>query len=48
MKNRGSIKFKRTNVGFIGTLQTSDTFIVTRGTDKKEIRKEIKEALREF
>lgn len=48
MKNRPSIKFTRTDKGFIGSLKTSDTFLISKGTDKNQITKEIKEALRGF
>lgn len=48
MKQRDNIKFKRTNKGFIGSLLTSKTFILTKGFTKEEVRKEIEETLREF
>lgn len=48
MKNRPNIKFERTNEGFVGTLATSDTFLITRGASKRVIRKEIQATLKEF
>lgn len=48
MKFRDSIKFERTDKGFVGSISTSNTFIVAKGTTKSGIRKEIKETLKEF
>lgn len=48
MKNRESIKFERTDKGFIGSLRTSQTFIIAKGNTRKEVRKEIKRAQAEF
>lgn len=42
------ITYQRTDSGWIGYLKTSLTFLLARGTSKKEVKQEITEALMSF
>lgn len=45
---RTSIKFKQVDKGFVGTAKVDGILFLSKGKDKESIKKEIKQAVKEF